>query len=178
MARTNRPNNARQREVNALAGNDCAFRRGSYGLLKLLETLFHASPKLIQQATDDGPKFGRGSLQPLFGDAIQDARFATEPGVTQRFPGRFVACGCVVALEFRAKCFETGGDLRSCGDTKRGEGLSSDVGYFGHGSRIRESLHQSKRPACGSQRTHFDASSFREMAIGQAGVPAACFAWA
>src|ERR1700758_352973 len=37
VPRANRPNNAGQREVNALAGKGCAFRCGSYGLLKLFD---------------------------------------------------------------------------------------------------------------------------------------------
>src|SRR5579859_1285762 len=178
MAGTNRPINAGQRKVNAVASKRRAFRFGGYLLLKLFEPFLDVGSELIEHSPDDWPECGRSGFQPLFGDAIQHARFATEPGVTQRFPGSLVARSCIGSVEFGAKCFETGGDLRRRGDTKRGKGLSSIVDHFGHGSRMRESLHQSKSQAPSDPRTHFDARFSREAPNAQAGVPAACFAWA
>ena len=161
MARADRANNTRQREIHAFTGEHSAFRGGGYGLLKLLEALFDVRPELIQMTADDGPQFGRRRLQPLFGDPIQHPGFTPQPGVAQRLPGGLVGYGCCTAVELREQGIEAGGDLRGSRDAQRGQGLSSDIGYFGHASRKRESLHQSvksSRNRCTEWRIEFAGS--------------------
>ena len=110
------------------------------------EPLLDVRSKLIEGAADNRPQFGRGRLQPLFGDPIQHAGLAAQPGVAQRLPGGLIACGCGVPLELRTKSIEAGGHFRRRGDTQCGERLSNDVRYFGHANGTRESLHQRDTP--------------------------------
>ena len=77
------PNHARQREVDAFAGEGGCFRSGGYRLPKLLEAFFDVRSQFIEMTPDDGPKSGRRRLQPLLGNAIQRSGFSAQPSVSQ-----------------------------------------------------------------------------------------------
>src|SRR4029077_8192540 len=135
VVRTDRAENAGQREINALASAGGLAGTGFDGFAAFFDFGFYVGAELIQFLADDPLEFLRGRLEPVVGDLGQHAGLAAEPGVAELFPGRFVASARALFVKAPTKAGEEGCELLWASDAEVDEGQPRFVFRRAHDHR-------------------------------------------
>src|SRR5258708_17147113 len=121
--RANGPDDAGEREVDAIASERVFFRARLDCGTASFDLRFHMRAQFVELLADRAFQLRCSRFEPTVGNLRKNARFASEPRITELFPRRFVMRGSAIGVEPSTKVSEERGEFLGPRDAEMDERL-------------------------------------------------------